>query len=260
MKRRLDWLLRSLHVAIVAEDEYWMVLNKPPRLLVLPDRYQSALVNLQSVLTAELAKIFVVHRIDRDTSGLVVFAKTAEVHAGLNRQFEERTVEKTYLALVRGVPSASGGIIELPLGEDAGRPGRMKIDPKRGKPSATRWEVVERFDGFSLLEAHPLTGRTHQIRVHLASVGSPLLCDPLYGDGKPLLLSSIKARYRNEGEEKPMLNRTALHAQRLVLRHPVSGEQLKLEAPLPKDLRSALQALRKYAPGRSGIAEQPFLR
>lgn len=260
MKRRLDWLLRSHHVTVIDEDDRWIVLNKPPRLLVIPDRYQTALTNLYAILAHELGTVFVVHRIDRETSGLVIFAKTAEAHAELNRQFEERTVEKEYLALVRGVPSTPGGEIGLPLGEDPGRPGRMRIDQKRGKDSRTRWQVQERFDGFSLLQAQPLTGRTHQVRVHLSSAGFPILCDPLYGDGKGFFLSSVKANYRTEGEEKAMIDRTALHARRLLITPPGGGTRRELTADLPKDFRSVLQALRKYAPGRSGPVEESFLR
>lgn len=244
MKRKLDWRLRSLGCKIVFEDDAVLVLDKPPNLLVLPDRFNKALPNLYTTLSEKLGSIFVVHRIDKETSGVIVFAKTADAHARLNEQFETRTVEKVYQALVRGELHPAVGVIDLPLSET--ERGVMKVDKKRGKESLTDYRVVEQFKGFALVELKPQTGRQHQLRVHLQALGAPIVGDPLYGDGKGFYLSAIKPGYRSEGEEKPLLNRTALHAASLSIDHPVTGSRVTWSAPLPKDMSSVLKYLRKF--------------
>ena len=237
----------------MVEDEELIGLNKPPGLLVLPDRYNELLPNLYRLLADELGSAFIVHRIDRDTSGVVVFAKTLESHAALNAQFQTRRVAKIYLGLVQGQPSPNEGVIELALTEDEARRGRMRVARRGGKPSQTRYRVLESLGEFSVLELKPLTGRTHQIRVHLAGIGHPIVGDPLYGDGQPFFLSSVKRSYRSSEEEKPLLRRTGLHARRLQFTHPKTGAAIDLEAELPKDLRSTIRALRKYAGGGSAV-------
>ncbi len=245
MKRKLDWSLRSHDVEIVFEDDSVIVLNKPSRLLVIPDRYDKTLPSLSGILKGDLGEIFVVHRLDKETSGVIVFAKTAVAHAALNSQFEGREVEKIYQAIVRGNLEAKSGLIEFPLSER--EDGAMRVDKKNGKESVTEFRILEELSGYALVEARPKTGRTHQIRVHLAAIGFPILGDPLYGDGRPFFLSHIKARYKSNGEEKPLLARTALHASAVTLTHPVTGERSVWLAELPKDMRSVLRALRKYA-------------
>jgi len=244
MKRKLHWRLRSLGCEILFEDDVLLSLDKPPNLLVLPDRFNKALPNLYTTLNEELGSVFVVHRIDKETSGVVVFAKTADAHAHLNKQFEERTVEKVYLALVVGEPHHPLGTIDLPLSET--ERGVVRVDRKRGKESVTDYRVVEQFKGYALLELKPQTGRQHQIRVHLLAMGTPVMADPLYGDGKGFYLSAVKPRYRSEGEEKPLLNRTALHAASLSISHPTTGQRMAFAAPLPKDMSSVLKYLRKF--------------
>lgn len=244
MKRRLDWSLRSHGVEILFEDESLIVLNKPAQLLVIPDRYNKSLASLSEILKTDLGSIFVVHRLDKETSGVLVFAKTAEAHAALNRQFEGREVEKIYHALVRGKVEEKKGLIELPLREDD--EGVVRVDKKNGKESMTEYEVIEELDGYSMVELRPRTGRTHQIRAHLKAIGLPVLADPLYGDGKPFFLSHIKARYKSDGEEKPLLSRTALHASTISLLHPLTGQAVRWSAEMPKDMRSVVRVLRKY--------------
>ena len=243
MKRKLDFLLRTHHVEVVFEDDVIIVLNKPAHLLVLPDRYDQTLPNLQAFLGDEFGTIFTVHRLDKETSGLVLFAKTAAAHANLNQQFEGRTVSKVYLAIVCGEPTEGKGEINLPLSEGHRL---MRVDKKHGKESSTQFAVLERFREYAFVEVRPRTGRMHQIRVHLKEIGLPILSDPLYGDGNAFFLSAVKPNYRSEGDEKPLLSRTALHALSLHIRHPENMQEVTFEAALPKDMRTVLKYLRKF--------------
>jgi 23S rRNA pseudouridine1911/1915/1917 synthase len=246
MERKLKWRLESTGSEILFEDDSLLVLNKPHGLLVLPDRFRRELPNLHRILQEELGAIFVVHRIDKDTSGIIVFAKTAEAHAALSAQFENRLVEKTYAGITLGVPALEEGEIDLPLEETQGNPGVMRVSRKSGKEALTRYKVLERFQGYAFLELKPQTGRMHQIRVHLRAVGIPLVADKVYGDGRGFYLSDVKHGYKSDGDEKPLLDRTALHAISLSLTHPVSGEGINYTASLPKDMVSVLRYLRKF--------------
>ncbi len=246
MKHKLDFLLKSKGGSIIFEDEGIIVIDKPARLLVLPDRYDSSIENLYHILKEELGDIYVVHRLDKETSGVIIFAKNAGAHEELSRQFEMRETRKKYIAIVYGTPQWISGTIEVPISESRNHPGVMKADAKHGKPSVTDCSVAESFDGYALIEAEPKTGRTHQVRVHLAGAGLPIVCDRLYGDGKPFFLSQIKPRYYTEGDERPLLSRTALHAESLSFRHPGSGEELTIKSEIPKDMRSVLNYLRKF--------------
>jgi 23S rRNA pseudouridine955/2504/2580 synthase/23S rRNA pseudouridine1911/1915/1917 synthase len=246
MRWKLEQILKKSGGGILLEDDAIIVINKPAGLLVLPDRYNVALRNLYNLLNETFGTIFVVHRIDRDTSGVVLFAKTAEVHAQLNTAFEQRQVEKVYRAIVTGTPQNDAGSIDLPVAENDHGMKKMRIDDKKGKEACTDYKVIERFAGYSLMEVQPRTGRTHQIRVHLSTIGLPVLADPLYGDGCGFFLSSIKQNYRGKDTEQPLLSRTALHAFSLSLTHPITGEKILIEAPVPKDMEAVVKALRKY--------------
>lgn len=252
MKRKLDWNLISRDVEIVFEDDELIVLNKPSPFLVLPDRYDKSIPDLSTILNEGLGRVFVVHRIDKETSGLIVFAKTPESHRNLSGQFESHSVEKTYEAIVHGFAEKEEGVIDLPIMEK--HAGVMVVDKKRGKPSRTPYKVLAGFAGYTHLELRPESGRMHQIRVHLKAIGLPILCDPVYGNGQPFFLSQIKAKYRMKeeeqgaGGEKPVLARTALHASELGFVHPVIGRPLKVNCGLPKDMRSVLRMLDKYSP------------
>ncbi len=258
MKRKLDLILKSKNGSVVFEDGSIIVIDKPSHLLVLPDRYDQSLANLYHMLKEEFGDIFIVHRIDKETSGVIVFAKNAEAHAALNEQFEERQVDKRYLAIVTGAPTEAEGKIDAPLAQSMTHPGVMKVNKKHGKPSVTGYRVVEAFDGYALLEAEPESGRMHQIRVHLASVGLPVMCDRVYGDGQPFFLSHIKKRYFSDGEEKPLLSRTALHAESISFRHPATRERVAFNCGLPKDMRSVLNHLRKLKPQRRAEFSEGF--
>jgi RluA family pseudouridine synthase len=246
MHRKLKWRLESTGTEIIYDDDQLLVLNKPANLLVLPDRFRHDLKNLYGILTEELGKVFVVHRIDKETSGIILFAKTPEVHAALNEQFEHRMVEKVYVGIVVGMPPSETGRIDAPIAENGREVGVMRVSQRSGKEAVTEFRVLEQFNGYAMLEMRPRTGRTHQIRVHLQYIGTPLLSDRTYGDGRSFFLSHIKPGYRTEGEEKPLLERTALHAFAISFDHPKNGERTNLMAELPKDMNSVLRYLRKF--------------
>jgi len=230
---------------VVFENEDFVVINKPAGLLSVPDR-EGADISLKKILQNEYGKIFTVHRLDRETSGLIVFAKNETSHQYLSLQFEQRHTEKIYQGLVLGSLAQKTGRIEEPIAEHPTKKGVMVVH-KKGKEAITDYNVLFDFGVFSWLQFQIHTGRTHQIRVHAKSIGHPLVCDAVYGDGKPLLLSSIKFKYKlskNTEEEKPLLKRLALHSFQLKFTG-ADGVHYQFEAPLPKDLKATLQQLSK---------------
>lgn len=233
---------------ILYQDEHLIVANKPPGLLSIPDRFAPEKPNLLALLTHQYGKVWTVHRIDRETSGLICFARNEEAHRHLSQQFEQRTVEKTYLALLDGTAMAEVGTIDRPITESNKQAGKMMV-AKKGKPAVTHYKVAERFRQFTLAEARIETGRTHQIRVHFESIGHPLAVDSLYGRREGFYLSEVKGKSYHLGreeEERPLMSRIPLHAWKLALDHPQTGERLVFEAPLPKDFAAALKQLRKW--------------
>lgn len=231
--------------AIIYENDQFIVVDKPSGLLSIPDREGKDL-SLKVLLQGIYGKIFTVHRLDRDTSGLIVFAKTEESHRFLSDAFESRKVDKRYLGIVPGCPAEKKKRLELPLMEHPVKRGTMVVNA-RGKEAITEYEVLEEWGRFSLLEFNILTGRTHQIRVHLQHEGHPIICDELYGDPSPILLSTYKKKFKlakKEEEERPLMKRLALHAWKLSL-PTLNGEQLQLEAPLPRDMRAFQQQMQK---------------
>jgi len=230
---------------IIFENDSFIAINKPAGLLSIPDREQTQ-TSLKDILLAKYGTIFTVHRLDKDTSGIILFAKNEAAHKYFSLLFEERKIEKYYLGLVHGSPSPKKGTIDAPISEHALQKGLMVVH-RRGKPSVTDYEVIEEHKSFSLVQFQLHTGRTHQIRVHCKNIGHPLACDELYGDGKPILLSSIKRKYKlskHDEEERPMLNRLALHSYRLKFTD-ADGKIIDLLAELPKDIRALLQQLKK---------------
>jgi 23S rRNA pseudouridine1911/1915/1917 synthase len=231
--------------SIIYENDDLIALNKPSGLLSIPDR-EGKEISLKALLQQKYPQIFTVHRLDKDTSGLIIFAKTEESHKHLSHQFEERRTEKIYMGLVIGSPFEKKGTIRKPIAENMVTRGTMIIH-QRGKEAITDYEVAEDFGIYSWIRFQIHTGRTHQIRVHMKDLGYPLVCDVLYGDGKPVLVSSLKSKFKlskKEEEERPILSRLALHAYQLKFTD-VKGKVIELEAPLPKDLRATLQQLEK---------------
>lgn len=230
----------------IFENEDLIVLNKPSGMLSIPDRTQSQ-PSLKDYLAEKLDVVYTVHRLDRDTSGVIVFAKNEITHKHLSLQFEDRLTKKIYNGLVPGKPAKPNGVIDEPIATHPAQNGTMMIHAK-GKPSVTEYRVVESFRSFSWMEFHILTGRTHQIRVHMKHLGHPIACDELYGDGKPILLSSFKKKFnlsKSEETERPVLARLGLHAAQLSFTG-LDNTIMKFEAPLPKDLKALLQQLGKW--------------
>ena len=223
---------------ILFQDEALLVVNKPAGLPVLPDGYHPELPYLRGLLEVEFGRLWVVHRLDKETSGVIVLARTAEAHRHLNRQFEGRQVSKVYHALATGSPGWEEKSFSLPLRPDGDRRHRTVPDPRRGKTALTDFRVLDRFEGCTLLEAIPRTGRTHQIRAHLVALGLPILGDALYGGGEGLQLPG------DETADAWLMHRMALHARSLELLHPSTGLPVRFEAPYPDDLAAALEHLR----------------
>lgn len=236
------------------EDDSVIIVDKPAGLLTIPDRYDSSKENLYNILGDHFGEIFIVHRLDKDTSGAIVFAKTAEAHRTLNIAFEERRTEKKYLALISGVPREKAGVIELAIAEHPAGKGMMMAS-KKGKEAITEYSVIESFSKFSLVEAKLITGRTHQIRVHFAAIGFPLAVDAMYGKRDKLFLSEIKKSINlgKEEEERPLLSRTSLHSWKLSIPHPTTGEIIKIEAKIPKDINAVLNQLRKLNKRKNSV-------
>lgn len=233
-------------ILVIAETENWVAVNKPAGLLSVPDR-EGKETSLKVELKERYGNIFTVHRLDRDTSGLILFAKNEEAHRHFSRQFEERITVKFYEGLVLGCPSPPHGIIEAPIAEHPAGNGKMILH-RNGKSARTDYEVMEVLSPFSYVKFQLHTGRTHQIRIHMQSIGHPLVCDPLYGDGIPLKVSSFKSKFKlskAEEEERPILGRLALHAASLGF-IDLDGKEIQLRAELPKDIQATLQQLRKH--------------
>jgi len=241
---------------ILHADDALVAFDKPSGLPVAADRRGPPGENLMSLAQAAFgAELANVHRIEAETSGLVLCARTKPALDFLSGQFQSKTVVKTYLALVVGLPAADEFKVELFMKEDEGQPGKMCVVKKHGSASATEFTVRERFarpagqPGFAWVECRPRSGRPHQIRLHLATGGTPVLNDELYGSEVRLLLSDLKRGYKARGDERPLINRLALHASGLAFTHPLTREKLELTAPLPKDFEVALKYLRKFGPG-----------
>lgn len=209
-------------IEILLETDDVLVVNKPEGLASIPERDPAKASLLAAISEERSGKLYVVHRLDREASGVIVFAKNAAVHRWLNEQFQRREVEKTYLVLVHGVIPEAGGTIDRPLRQFGS--GRMGVDLQRGKPSVTEYRVLECFDAHTLVQARPHTGRRHQIRVHLYSIGHPIVGDGRYGH--PAAARAFP--------------RLMLHAHRIALRLP-SGEALAVEAPVPESFSAVIE-------------------
>lgn len=239
---------RKPSAEILHMDGEILVVNKPSGVSSVPGRDEGTdlvgLLKSQGLIPSE-AKLRVVHRLDRGASGVIVFARTLNAQRRLTEQFVKRRVEKVYLVLVQGIVSEAGEIdLPLRLIEDGTR---AAVATQGGKASRTRYAVVEQLAGNTLLECRPLTGRLHQIRVHLAAIGHPLMVDPIYGGAEAVYLSHFKAGYHQSRrhEERPLIDRLTLHAARITIEHPSGSGPVTFEAPLPKDFRATLNQLRR---------------
>lgn len=243
----------DIPLEILYEDEHLAAINKRPGMVVHPGKG-----NWRGTLTSALQFHFdrlsgiggptragIVHRLDRDTSGVIVVAKDDRAHQRLADQFEHRRVEKEYFAIVAGVPNRDRDAIDLPIGFHPHQREKMAIrrDDPRSRQAQSFYEVLERFDGFAAVRILPKTGRTHQIRVHLASIGCPVLCDRAYGGRSTLTRGELS---RRPEDDFVLIERQALHARRLAITHPVSGAALEFVAPLPDDLQAVLAALAEF--------------
>lgn len=248
-------------ISVLFEDEFLLALDKPAGLLTSPDRYDAQRPNLMKLLHAgikdqkpwararDLKYLSNAHRLDFETSGVILLAKTKPVLVALADMFGAEKPLKKYAALVNGVPPSETFEVDAPLAPHPARLGYMRVDPKNGKKSKTRFQVLENFAGAgnALLRCEPLTGRTHQIRVHAAHVGLKIVGDELYG-GKPLWLSRLKRDYHLKPgkEERALISRVALHAEELQLTHPIKGEKVAISAPWPNDFTVSVKYLRKF--------------
>ncbi|MBP5520184.1 MAG: RluA family pseudouridine synthase [Treponema sp.] len=238
---------KNLDYSVIFANDDFIVLNKRSGILIAADRYNPEAPRLDLLAEKEFGKLFAVHRIDKDTSGLIIYARNAETQRALSMQFEKREVHKTYHALVYGRPMWETLDVKLPLLPDGDVRHRTVVNKKIGKPSFTAFRLIGVCGPYSWIEAKPETGRTHQIRVHLSENGLSIVCDPLYsGNQKPVRLSEIKKRWNgDEYEERPLLNRLALHAYKIEIKNPKTGEALTFTAPYPKDMEATRKQLAK---------------
>ena len=231
---------------VIFEDTDLIVVSKPSGITVIPDRIHTERATVQSILEREYGKLFVVHRIDRGTSGVMCFARNEAAHRHLSLQFQNHTVKKVYRAIVKGRMKLKEGKVDAPIAENTIRPGTMLIH-KRGKDALTHYWVEEEFKHATLIKVEIKTGRTHQIRVHMASLGNPLLVDEVYAKSPAFFFSSIKKNYKQtDEEERPTIARLTLHAAALTLIHPTLEKEMTFEAPLPKDMEVVLKLLGRY--------------
>jgi RluA family pseudouridine synthase len=260
--------LKQQPFTIIYQDERLIAVNKAAGLSVGGERWDESAERLDKLLASSLGldKLYTVHRIDKDTSGLVVFAKEPDTHKRLSMAFQTRSVHKLYLAVVHGLPAWEDGSCDLPLVVDGDKRHRTIVDKYQGKKSFTAFHLVATLSGakgpISLLECRPETGRTHQIRVHLAQLGLPIVCDSLYGKSafrsvEPgLYLSDLKARWNGDVyEERPLLNRLGLHALRLELPAKLGGDTFT--APLPRDMKAFINQMGKIV--KKDLLEAPTL-
>ena len=241
--------------SLIYEDENIAAVDKSSGIAVSPDRWDLSRERLDKLVAESLSlqKIYTVHRIDRETSGLVIFAKNSEAHKTLSMAFENREVKKRYIAVVNGRPSWKENVCDLSLVPNGNKQHLTIIDRFRGKKALTAFRLLGSAGNYSILEALPETGRIHQIRVHLAALGHPVVCDELYGNAKPVLLSAIKRSWRGDLlEERPLLSRLGLHAAELFIPgyakdDAETAKGLCIRAQLPKDMSALIRQMEKAA-------------
>lgn len=232
---------------ILFDNDDYVIVNKPSGLLSIPDHYGNP-NNLTDLLRRRHEEIFICHRIDKDTSGCIVFAKNAEAHRHASMAFENHEVAKEYLAIAHGTFREETGTVEQKLLGHPTKQHLVVVNNSYGKEAKTDFKVLEQYKSYALVSCVIHTGRMHQIRVHLEHEGHPVLCDPFYSKGDSFFVSSIKRRYNlanDQEREKPLLYRLALHAHRIAFTD-TKGKPVTAEAELFKDMRATLQQLRKW--------------
>jgi 23S rRNA pseudouridine1911/1915/1917 synthase len=233
---------------IIHATHDFVFINKPSGILSIPDRQEPDLPNVKRWLQKKEKDVFVIHRIDKDTSGMIMMALNAEAHRHASMQFEHRTVNKKYVGIVLGTPSQSEGVVDKALMEHPTIKGKMTINARLGKEAITDYKILESFAGYTLMEFTIHTGRMHQIRVHSANLGCPLVCDPIYGQMEGIFISRLKKKFKLGKfveEEQPILNRLALHAQYIGIQG-LNEDVITVEAPLYKDMAATLNQMRKW--------------
>jgi 23S rRNA pseudouridine1911/1915/1917 synthase len=247
----------DIPLEIIHEDDHLLAINKPPQFVVHPaaghwdDTLVNALLHHCGSLpeTDDVYRPGIVHRIDKDTSGVIIAAKTLRAHGGLTKQFQDRTVRKAYRTIVEGVVEFDEDVIDKDIAEHPREFEKMAVVKKgKGKPAVSFYRVLERFEGFSYVEVWPKTGRTHQIRVHMGSIGHPCVADSAYGRRDALFLRDLGAESDPavEDPKEPLIMRQALHAWWISFVHPGTGETVEYSAPVAQDMERVLALLRKH--------------
>lgn len=245
---------------VLFEDDTLFALDKPSGLLSSPDRYDPARPNLMRLLHRDIERgapwaaernityLANAHRLDFQTSGVMLMAKNKPALVKLANEFGSGKPRKSYLAVVKGTPEEDEFELDAKIAPHPVQIGVMRVDHKRGKKATTRFQVVDKFAGYTLLRCFPVTGRTHQIRVHLHYLHLPIIGDKLYA-GEPLMLSDLKRGYqlKKDKVENPLLGRVALHAESLAIEHPATGAEVEIHSPMPHDFEVALKYLRRFA-------------
>lgn len=235
---------RQVPYQIIFEDSDLLLINKAPLVSVIPDRKVESVPSIKTLISRLFGDIFIVHRIDNETSGMLCLAKNEETHRVMNEKFRTREIVKKYWAIVEGRLEQEEGIIDQAIIST----GTSNKVHKTGKSAISKYKCIEKFKKYSVVEVEILTGRQHQIRLHMAHIGHPLMVDSKYGNKDAFMLSTIKKkRYNNSDDvERPLLSRLSLHARSLSFLHPRTEEPIFWEAPLPKDLDAVLNQLRKW--------------
>ena len=248
----------DIPIDIVYEDDYLMLINKPYDMVVHPAgrHHCGTVVNALAFHCQNLSQVNgplkagIVHRLDRDTSGIMLTIKSDAVHSQIAMQFEKRSVKKEYLAVVEGEVMFDSDEISLPIARHIIDSQKMAVRHDIGKEAVSIYEVVERFRGYTLVKVMPKTGRTHQIRVHMRAIGHPVVADFMYSSQESCYLSDLLQKEREEGE-LPIIDRQALHAHRIEFFHPIQNKKMEFEVDLPEDISALVNALREIRPYRN---------